>query len=136
MIKEKFIIYLGGVSIFFMPIIPFMALTGFVVMLDMWIGIRASKRLGIPITSRRAKDTITKGIVYASALIVFHACEVLFKLPIPMLEVTGGLIVYTELTSIDENYHALTGKKFFAQLKRFLKTNSNPEDENKPSKPK
>ena len=127
-IREKTIVILGGVMAFMIPLIPFMALCGFMILVDMITGVKAAKKKGLEITSRRRKDTVTKGIVYMSALIISHSCVLLFKIPVPMLEITGGYIVYTELTSIDENYFTLTGKKLFYHLKKVLNTNSNPEE--------
>lgn len=127
--KEKGIVLIGGFIAFFTPVIPFMALCGFVVLVDMILGVKSAKKKGIEITSRRRKDTVTKGVMYMSALIISHSCVILFKLPVPMLEITGGFIIYTEITSIDENYYTLTGRKLFSHLKKVLKTNSNPDPE-------
>ena len=124
-IKEKSLIIGTYFVAFFTPVIPFMLLTGAVISLDYFLGIKAAKKRGEVICSQRRKDTITKGIAYQSALIIAHGCELLFEIPL-LLKIVGGFVIYTEITSIDENYKTIYGKSLFKIiLDRFPKMNSN-----------
>jgi hypothetical protein len=125
-LDEKSVMLTAAVFAFLSPVFAFMALTGLMVALDYFTGIRAAQKRGETICSTRRKDTVTKTIVYFSALLISHGCELIFEFPY-LLKITGAFIAYTELTSIDENYYEISGKRLFSFLKEKLNMNKNNE---------
>ncbi len=115
-------------SVFLTPLIPSMIIIMMFIIIDYFLGIQASKKQGIEITSRRRKDTITKTLAYQCSLIVAHLIEVFFLPDFPVLKIIEGYIVYVEVTSIDEKNKILTGKSILKEIiKKFPKLNSNKE---------
>lgn len=111
--KSTFLI--AYIIAFLTPVFPFFVLTGAVITLDAFTGVKASIKKGEQFSSKRLKDTVTKGLVYQSALLIAHICDVVFKLNF-CLTVIGGWIVFTELKSIDENYFVISGKRIFKEI--------------------
>jgi hypothetical protein len=92
-----------------MPIVPFLALCGLLILLDTITGIRAAMRRGEKPNSRRAARIIDKTLVYGSSVLACHGVEVVLKLPDSVTYFAVGAIAFTELMSVLENTRAVTG---------------------------
>ncbi len=111
---------------FFTPLVPTILIVTVFVAIDYLMGVQASRKQGIEITSRRRKDTVTKTLAYQLTLITAFFLEKFFIKDFPVLKLVSGFIVYVEVTSIDENNKIITGKSILKEiLKHFKKLNSN-----------
>jgi hypothetical protein len=100
---------LGMLGAFIMPIVPFLALCGLLILLDTITGIRAAMRRGEKPNSRRAARIIDKTLVYGSSVLACHGVEVVLKLPDSVTYFAVGAIAFTELMSVLENTRVVSG---------------------------
>jgi Bacteriophage holin family len=92
----------------------------FLVMLDLVTGLLAAKKQNLPITSSGLRRTISKMLVYESAiLLAFLAQQYLVK-DIPIANIASSFVGLTELTSCLENIDIISGggllKKLISRL--------------------
>lgn len=78
------------------------------------MGVAAAVKRKRYITAK-AFDVVVKSIYYFSAIGVSHWIENLFDLGLA-LKITAGYIAFIELSSIDENYYKMTGKRLFKYI--------------------
>ena len=103
---------------YFTPAFPMMMAIGFFLLMDFITGIMAAKKRGEPISSKKMRPTVTKGIGYMVAILVAHVFQKNFLTDIEVLKIVAGLIAFIEVKSLDENFRDITGKSLF---KQFLK---------------
>jgi phage-related holin len=111
---------LGMLSAFIMPIVPFLALCGLLILLDTITGIRAAMRRGEKPNSRKASRIIDKTLVYGSSVLACHGVEVVLKLPETVTYFAVGAIAFTELMSVLENTRVVTGTNIGEIVKNML----------------
>lgn len=111
---------LGMLSAFIMPIVPFLALCGLLILLDTITGIRAAMRRGEKPNSRKASRIIDKTLVYGSSVLACHGVEVVLKLPETVTYFAVGAIAFTELMSVLENTRVVTGTNIGEIIKNML----------------
>lgn len=99
--------------IYFYPSFQFLMLISFFVGADTITGILASIKRGESFSSKRFRDAISKYVVYGLAVLIAHVINKQFLPDFPCLKIISGLIAYSELMSIDENIHDITGKSLF-----------------------
>jgi len=122
---SKAILFCAYIVVYLSPLVPFMIVVTAFVILDYFTGIAASKKLNIPITSKKRKDTITKTLAYQATLMSAYLIEKTFLPDFAVLKVVAGFIAYVEVTSIDENVKDITGKSILKSiLKKLPKFNS------------
>jgi len=120
---------LGLISAFIMPIAPFLALAGMLIVLDTITGIRASLKRGEKPTSRKARRMIDKTMVYGSSIVACHGVEVVMKLPDTVTYFAVGAIAFTELLSVLENTRVVTGTNIAEYIRGLLPVPKKNKDE-------
>lgn len=113
-IIQKISILFVWVTTFFAPTRDYMFFIGALVMLDTGIGVYAAMRRGRYVT-HKLFNVIVKIIYYFSAILLSHWAENLFELGLT-LKITAGYIAFIEISSIDENYYKITGKRLFKEI--------------------
>ncbi len=101
---------------YFSPALPLLGSIGFFIFADLITGILAAKKRGEEITSKKARNTIPKGLGYMIAIMVGHVFEVHFVQGLEVMKIVAGLIAVIEIKSLDENIKIITGKSLFNQF--------------------
>jgi phage-related holin len=108
------------------PILPFVALTVVLVVLDMLTGIAAAYHRGEKITSKAMRRTVLKIALYMAAILACEGVHLVFLLKlgssgvINLVFVASGLVAATELKSLLENVHTVTGVDFLTKITEVL----------------
>ena len=139
-IKQSMVQLLAVIGAFFLPISGILFLIGFAIVIDTLTGIWKSKKLGIPITSRKLSAIISKLMLYEVAVIGFYLIDFwilndiilkFFSVPLMLTKILSLILVSIEVMSINENYKAVKGidiwqgmKNLFARAKE-IKTDLN-----------
>lgn len=99
---------------FYTPISPYINIVGTAVVLDFGIAVYAAvKKDGwSAFESKRAKDTVAKTFIYMGAIILTRQVDLVNGTDV-IMRVIFGVILLTELRSIDEKYYALYKKSLF-----------------------
>ena len=135
---QKYIIQLlAVVGSFFLPISGILFLIGFAILVDTLTGIWKSKKLGIPITSRKLSAIVSKLFLYEVAVIGFYLIDKFilndiilqfFSVPLMLTKILSLILVSIEVMSINENYKEVKGidiwqgmKNLFARAKEIKK---------------
>lgn len=100
----------------FAPIAKLMLAIGILVIADFITGVLAAKKRGEPITSKKMRPTIMKGLGYMIAIIVGFVMQHFFIKDFEVAKIVAGLIAFIELKSLDENFKDITGKSLFTQF--------------------
>jgi phage-related holin len=106
------------------PLGPFIAITVWLVIIDMGTGIMAAKYRKEPITSKGMRRTVTKIMLYSVAIISAQGMQLVFLTPagidahLPF--VVAGLVALTEFKSLLENVEAVTQVPFIARITEVL----------------
>ena len=104
---------LGIIGAFFLPISGILFLIGFAIFVDTLTGIWKSKKLNIPITSRKLSAIISKLFLYELAIIGFYLIDywilndiimTFFSVPLMLTKILALTLVSIEVMSINENY--------------------------------
>lgn len=114
------------------PIKPFILLAFAAIVLDTYFGIWKSVRLNgfKSIRSRRLSDTITKTFLYVGGIVMIFLSEkyVLdglvddyIKMDNILTRAFTGFCLWTEGKSVNESYHAVTGKNLWNNFMLFMK---------------
>ena len=125
-IRLSFMKLLAVVGAFFLPISGILFLIGFAILLDTLTGIWKSKKLGIPITSRKLSAIVSKLFLYEIAVIGFYLIDyfilndiilVFFSIPLMLTKILSLVLVSIECISINENYFAIRGISVWDSMK-------------------
>jgi hypothetical protein len=117
---------LAVVGAFFLPISGILFLIGFAILLDTLTGIWKSKKLGIPITSRKLSAIVSKLFLYEIAVIGFYLIDyfilndiilTFFSVPLMLTKILSLVLVSIECISINENYFAIRGISVWDSMK-------------------
>ena len=127
---QKYIIQLFAVvSAFFLPISGILFLIGFAILVDTLTGIWKSKKLGLPITSRKLSAIISKLMLYEVAVIGFYLIDkfilndiilTFFSVPLMLTKILSLVLCSIEVISISENYKAVKGIDIWSAFKNLL----------------
>lgn len=107
---------LGIIGAFFLPISGILFLIGFAIFVDTLTGIWKSKKLNIPITSRKLSAIISKLFLYELAVIGFYLIDywilndiimTFFSVKLMLTKILALTLVSIEVMSINENYIAI-----------------------------
>jgi phage-related holin len=101
---------------YFSPTFSVLMGISFLVLIDFITGMVAAHKRGEPITSRKMRPTITKGMGYMLAILAAHIFQKHFLPTIEVMKIVSGLIAFIELKSLDENLKDMTGKSLFKQF--------------------
>ena len=128
-IKQYIIQLLAVIGSFFLPISGILFLIGFAIVVDTLTGIWKSKKLGIPITSRKLSAIISKLLLYEVAVIGFYLIDYwilndiilkFFSVPLMLTKILSLTLVSLETLSISENYKAVKGIDIWSAFKNLL----------------
>ena len=127
---QKYIIQLFAVvGSFFLPISGILFLIGFAIFVDTLTGIWKSKKLGIPITSRKLSAIVSKLFLYEVAVIGFYLIDkfilndiilTFFSVPLMLTKILSLVLCSIEVISISENYKAVKGIDIWSAFKNLL----------------
>jgi len=125
-IQKSSLQLLAVVSTFFLPISGILFLIGFAIVIDTITGIWKSKKLNIPITSRKLSAIISKLMLYEIAVILFYLIDrfilndiilVFFSIPLMLTKILALVLVSIETLSISENIKAVKGIDLWQAMK-------------------
>ena len=125
-IQKSSLQLLAVISTFFLPITGILFLIGFAIVIDTVTGIWKSKKLGIPITSRKLSAIISKLMLYEIAVILFYLIDrfilndiilTFFSVPLMLTKILALVLVSIETISISENYKAVKGIDLWQAMK-------------------
>ena len=125
-IQKSSLQLLAVVSTFFLPITGILFLIGFAIVIDTVTGIWKSKKLGVPITSRKLSAIISKLMLYEVAVILFYLIDrfilndiilTFFSVPLMLTKILALVLVSIETISISENYKAVKGIDLWQAMK-------------------
>ena len=117
---------LGIIGAFFLPISGILFLIGFAIFIDTLTGIWKSKKLNIPITSRKLSAIISKLFLYELAVIGFYLIDywilndiimTFFSVKLMLTKILALTLVSIEVMSINENYKAIHGISVWDSMK-------------------
>lgn len=117
-IADSLIYYLLPALVFFAPVKGICITVMMFVILDTATGIWKSKKNGIPITSRGLYGFVSKSISYQAFILLtytfgYHILDGLIDamtgVTYTMTKLVSIILMYIEVKSINENYHAVTG---------------------------
>lgn len=112
--------------IYFQPIWISLLIIGVFIGFDVITALMRAYKNGIPIRSKRLRDTIGKSTAYMIALMVSHLFQLHFMSIVPLLEIVAVFIASAELKSIMENLGDITNLDFWSFIKERLSgTNKN-----------
>jgi hypothetical protein len=107
---------LAVVGSFFLPISGILFLVGFAIFVDTLTGLWKSKKLKIPITSRKLSAIVSKMFLYQLAVIGFYLIDFwilndiimkFFSVPLMLTKILALVLISIEVMSINENYFAI-----------------------------
>ena len=128
-IQKSIVQLLTVVGAFFLPISGILFLIGFAIIVDTLTGIWKSKKLNIPITSRKLSAIISKLMLYEVAVIGFYLIDYwilndivmkFFSVPLMLTKILSLVLVSIECISISENYKSVKGIDIWSAFKRLL----------------
>jgi uncharacterized membrane protein HdeD (DUF308 family) len=114
-------LWLLGVATVFLPIKELMITIGFLVAMDMMVGIWKAIKLGQRIRSRRMSDTITKLLLYQIAIVSGFLIErYVIEQIIPITKLIATVVAIIEFKSIIESIESVTGKDLWNKIKAII----------------
>lgn len=109
--------FLISVLAIFTPIKPMVITVAVLVASDTLFGMWAARKRGEPITSAGMRRTLSKSIIYESAILASYLVEkYLIEDAMPVSKIVAGLVGAVELKSILENLDAINGSSLFASI--------------------
>ena len=123
---EPWIAYLsvamGSVLSFITPIVPFVATSAGLVLIDLITGIWAARKRGEVIRSKNLGKTVQKFLVYFLAMLAAEGMRITFLPSAPFTYVVALGICLTEFQSLIENVEAITGVNLWSRLKQLIQS--------------
>ena len=128
-IRLSFMKLLAVIGSFFLPISGILFLIGFSILVDTITGIWKSKKLGIPITSRKLSAIVSKFFLYELAVIGFYLIDywilndiimTFFSVPLMLTKILALTLVSIEVMSINENYILINKISIWDSLKNLF----------------
>lgn len=101
---------------------------GFLIMSDLLMGLIASKRLKIPITSKKLKNTGVKMLVYNLLILCGYITELYLVTFIPFTQLCLIFLAVVEVKSIAENFQRITGLPFVKYITKWINYKLNQDD--------
>jgi len=130
--KTKLLLFAFSLFTLLAPVKPMVLMAIFTIILDMAFGIwRTVKKNGwASIRSRRLSNTISKSLLYSGAIVFIFMLEkfiladllaYFISVDLLMTKAFTAFCVFTELKSINENYHSVTGVNVWEKFMQFVK---------------
>jgi hypothetical protein len=129
--KTKSLLLISMVSVL-APVKPMVLMAIATIVLDMFFGIwRSVKKNGwASIRSRRLSNTISKSLLYSGAIVFIFLLEkfvlsdllaYFISVDLLLTKAFTAFCVFTEVKSINENYHSVTGINVWEKFMQFVK---------------
>jgi hypothetical protein len=123
----------------FTPIVPFVLLAFAAIILDLYFGLWKTIRLfgWRAVRSRRLSDTITKTLLYVGGIVMIFLAEIYIlkglteqymNIKFLLTKAFTLFCLTTEAKSINESYHAVTGKNLWNSFVTFVQRSRQEED--------
>ena len=130
--RTKLTLFVFSLCTLIAPVKPMVLMAIFTIILDMAFGIwRSVKKNGwASIRSRRLSNTISKSLLYTGAIVFIFMLEkfiladllaYFISVDLLMTKAFTAFCVFTELKSINENYHSVTGVNVWEKFMQFVK---------------
>jgi hypothetical protein len=137
--KTKSLLILSLVSVL-SPVKPMVLMAIFSIILDTAFGIwRSVKKNGwTSIRSRRLSNTISKSLLYSGAIVFIYLLEkfvladllgYFISVDLLLTKAFTAFCVFTEVKSINESYHSVTGINVWEKFMHFVKRSKEQVDE-------
>ena len=129
-VKSSLAVVVGIVLSFLMPIIPLILTVGGAIALDTITGVYRSYKTKEVITSRKLSVIVSKMLLYQLALVLFFVIETYVlqdiigaftSIPLILTKLVTTVLLFIELTSINENYKDISGVNVWDKFKDLLK---------------
>ena len=138
--KTKLLLFAFSLFTLLAPVKPMVLMAIFTIILDMAFGIwRSVKKNGwASIRSRRLSNTISKSLLYTGAIVFIFMLEkfiladllaYFISVDLLMTKAFTAFCVFTELKSINENYHSVTGVNVWEKFMQFVKRSKEQVDQ-------
>jgi hypothetical protein len=138
--KTKLTLFVFSLCTLIAPVKPMVLMAIFTIILDMAFGIwRSVKKNGwASIRSRRLSNTISKSLLYSGAIVFIFMLEkfiladllaYFISVDLLMTKAFTAFCVFTELKSINENYHSVTGVNVWDKFMQFVKRSKEQVDQ-------
>jgi hypothetical protein len=138
--KTKSLLFAFSLFAILAPVKPMVLMAVATIILDMSFGIwRSVKKNGwASIRSRRLSNTISKSLLYSGAIVFIFLLEkfvladllaYFISVDLLMTKAFTAFCVFTEVKSINENYHSVTGVNVWEKFMRFVKRSKEQVDE-------
>ena len=138
--KTKLTLFVFSICTLIAPVKPMVLMAIFTIILDMAFGIwRSVKKNGwASIRSRRLSNTISKSLLYTGAIVFIFMLEkfiladllaYFISVDLLMTKAFTAFCVFTELKSINENYHSVTGVNVWEKFMHFVKRSKEQVDQ-------
>ena len=130
--KTKLTLFVFSLFTLLAPVKPMVLMAIATIILDMAFGIWRSVRKNgwASIRSRRLSNTISKSLLYSGAIVFIFMLEkfiladllaYFISVDLLMTKAFTAFCVFTELKSINENYHSVTGVNVWEKFMQFVK---------------
>lgn len=120
---------------FFVPIAGFIIAITFLVIADLYSGIKVAQHKKEAITSRGLKRTVAKITLYFFAIISARTIDVVFLVPhgydFDVTWIVSGFIATTEFKSMLENTYIVTGVDVWRKIASYLPSFENKKENKK-----
>jgi len=110
---------------FLSPIQEQIIAVGFLITVDLIMGLIASLSSGEKFTSARLKNTAVKMLVYNLLLISGFVSEIYLIPFLPMTKISLAFLGAIEIASLGESFQKITGKSFIKYIKSYINENLN-----------
>ena len=111
----------SAITGFLAPLWPFIVVILFLVLSDVFTGIRAAKKRKETIRSKGLTRTVEKLALFFIAILSAEAIKQVFIPFAPVTHIAAGAIALAEFKSIIENVEEVTGVKVWTYLKDYIK---------------
>lgn len=109
---------------FLMPVAGFVGMITFLVIVDLYSGVKAAQHRKEKITSTGFKRTVGKITLYFCAILAARGIDTVFLLPkghdLDVTWVVAGFIAMTEFKSLLENIYTVTGVDVWKEIADIL----------------
>jgi hypothetical protein len=130
--KTKSLLFVFSLFAILAPVKPMVLMAVATIILDMGFGIwRSVKKNGwASIRSRRLSNTISKSLLYSGAIVFIFLLEkfiladllaYFISVDLLLTKAFTAFCVFTEMKSINENYHSVTGINVWEKFMQFVK---------------
>ena len=93
---------------------------GFLIMIDLIMGVTAAYKTGEKLKSSRLKNTGVKMLIYNLLLISSFIAQTYLAPWIPFTKIVLGFLATVEITSMGESFQKITGLSFVRYIKDYL----------------